>query len=503
MKIDPKDINLYAVAHGGKQVTFKSVATIHRFDADKDHKPDMNPYWSELTCMEWMQQNCEQDFIGVANYRRCFTDEALSNSEDDVLYVPERFYLPMPISEHWYGCHAPTYQIPNQTLALAKKHKLPIPADILEEFWNGKRLHPILMHYGNKDLVKRFTGLLFSCMMPIWEAYKDEYEHLEGYPQRWLGYLTERIQSCLIINKDYFFGNLKIKEAPMVMVEHGNVYPFAGLAPANQLVKDKNGYHHLGQINTQQEPMEESNTPIELIATAVVNGDQDLWRHYESIDYPVERYVVVDNSEGKFDGVKDVLFALEINPNKFVEEVVIIRPSMNLGYAGAINQIVKQNVDCNYWFITNDDWHVQPGELKRLAARLEEDFTGLLCEGGEMNGYSAFVMSDEMIEKVGLMDENFYPAYCEDNDHRYRMKLAGLTWDRFPLKATHVISSTLHSNPDFEERNKVSFPANIEYYIEKWGGDRGREVFTTPFNSGAPIDYWPYRLERVYNQRWL
>jgi GT2 family glycosyltransferase len=249
--------------------------------------------------------------------------------------------------------------------------------------------------------------------------------------------------------------------------------------------------------------MEETTEAIELMATVVVNGAENLLKHYNSIDYPVERYVVVNNSEHRFPEVTKALEDICNGSNTFVEEVIVINNRFNAGFAGAINQIIKQNVDCNYWFITNDDWHVVPGELKRLATRLQYEFTGVLCEGGDLNGYSAFVMSDEMVSRVGLMDENFYPAYCEDNDHRYRMKLAGLTWDRFPLEAEHVISSTLHSRKEFEERNKYTFSQNIKYYIEKWGGDRGMEVFTTPFNSGAPLDYWPYRPDRIYDQAWM
>ncbi len=242
---------------------------------------------------------------------------------------------------------------------------------------------------------------------------------------------------------------------------------------------------------------------IELLATAVVSNDDDLWQHYTSVDHPVERYVIVNNSEGRFPDVEHTLGNILNGCNPCIEEVVIINNRLNAGFGGAVNQIIKQNFDCNYWFITNDDWHVAPGELKRLDERLEDDFVGLLCDGTDANGYSAFVMSNEMVSKVGLMDENFYPAYCEDNDHRYRMKLAGLSWEKFPLKAGHNISSTLHNNPQFEERNQFTFRRNVEYYIEKWGGDRGQEKYVSPFGSGAPLDYWPYRPDRIYEQTWM
>jgi GT2 family glycosyltransferase len=157
---------------------------------------------------------------------------------------------------------------------------------------------------------------------------------------------------------------------------------------------------------------------IELLATAVVSGAEDLWKHYNSIDHPVERYVVVNNSEGQFPEVSDVIDKIVACSNDFVAEAVIVNNRMNAGFGGAVNQVIKQNIDCNYWFITNDDWHVSPGELAKLDERLEDEFVGLLCDGTDANGYSSFVMSNEMVSTVGLMDENFYPAYCEDNDHR-------------------------------------------------------------------------------------
>ena len=60
------------------------------------------------------------------------------------------------------------------------------------------------------------------------------------------------------------------------------------------------------------------------------------------------------------------------------------------------------------------------------------------------------VFGPGLIQNVGLMDENFFPAYYEDNDHRYRMKLAGLHWEYFPLKYSHKVSSTLKRDENFK-----------------------------------------------------
>lgn len=243
---------------------------------------------------------------------------------------------------------------------------------------------------------------------------------------------------------------------------------------------------------------------LELLATAVVNGADNLWRHYKSIDYPVDRYCIVDNSEGLFSDVTEVINKICQDNNQYINEpVVVLKNNFNTGFAGAVNQIIKQNIDCNYWFITNDDWHIAPGNLKKLDKRLKDYFFGLLCDPTELNGYSAFVMSNDMVSKVGLMDENFYPAYCEDNDHRYRMKQAGFTWENFPLVASHNVSSTLNSSKTFKEKNNVTFSSNVAYYIEKWGGDRGQERYITPYNSGAPLDYWRFNPDRIYNNAWF
>jgi len=57
-----------------------------------------------------------------------------------------------------------------------------------------------------------------------------------------------------------------------------------------------------------------------------------------------------------------------------------------------------------------------------------------------------------------MMDENFFPAYYEDNDHRYRMKLVGLQWEMFPLSYKHKVSSTLKSRKEFKVKNKTTLP---------------------------------------------
>lgn len=241
--------------------------------------------------------------------------------------------------------------------------------------------------------------------------------------------------------------------------------------------------------------------PIKMIGTMVLNGASDLLKQYACIDFPVNRYFIIDNSEGKFPEVRRAIREIQLSKPKFIKEIVVIENNKNLGFSGSVNQIVKQNTDVPYWVILSCDWHPKQNELQKLAQRLEQPFTAMLCDATQ-NGYSAMVFNAGLIKKVGMMDENFFPAYYEDNDHRYRMKLVGLEWELFPLAYEHKVSSTLHSRKQFQERNKDTFQRNLDYYIKKWGGTPGAEKFKSPFNVGGTIDYWPYDPIRAENQKW-
>jgi len=240
--------------------------------------------------------------------------------------------------------------------------------------------------------------------------------------------------------------------------------------------------------------------PIEMIGTMVLKGADDLINQFDCIDYPVKRYFILDNSQGDPD-VLNAIIGIKNTPSKYVDEIKVVHNVTNVGFSGSINQIIKQNTDCPYWCILSVDWHPKPGQLKKLGKRLEDPFVGILCDETQ-NGYSSMVFTPELLYVVGYLDENFFPAYYEDNDHRYRMKLAGFEWEYLPLVYTHRVSSTLKSSPEFQKKNQMTFAENGRYYIEKWGGLPGQEKYETPFNMDLPIDYWLYDPVRNERQRW-
>jgi GT2 family glycosyltransferase len=245
---------------------------------------------------------------------------------------------------------------------------------------------------------------------------------------------------------------------------------------------------------------------IPMIGTMILNGADDLWKQFESIDHPVDRYFILDNSMGKDKDVLQMIYDLKSDVDsfghKYIKKVEVVHNHMNVGFSGSVNQIIKQNIDCPYWCVLSVDWHPEPGQLKKLAKRLEDPFVGILCDESQ-NGYSSLVIAPELLYEVGYLDENFFPAYYEDNDHRYRMKLAGIEWEYLPLKYKHTVSATIKRDPQIYAKNQMTFKENGRYYVEKWGGLPGQETYTSPFDMDLPLDYWIYDPVRSQRQRWI
>jgi len=103
-------------------------------------------------------------------------------------------------------------------------------------------------------------------------------------------------------------------------------------------------------------------------------------------------------------------------------------------------------------------------------------------------GWACFLQREECWRAVGEYDELLWPAYFEDNDYHYRMRLAGLDYV-VPAggAVTHVGSATLHALPEVHRRTvDHHFRLNQAYYVRKWGGLPGEERFTRPFDGADP-----------------
>lgn len=176
-------------------------------------------------------------------------------------------------------------------------------------------------------------------------------------------------------------------------------------------------------------------------------------RLLESIDYPVEHLVIVDNSG-----------LAEWNPVKpaWVVNMWVIRVPFGLGLVGAWNLIVKSTPYAPYWVLVNDDAWFMPGEMAKIPGSVDTDALNFL---DITPLWSGVVFGEGMVDKVGLYDENFYPLYFDDNDLERRVDLAGITKVNLPVKMGHNNSSTLASG--FQEANSRSYTANNKLFAQR------------------------------------
>lgn len=181
-------------------------------------------------------------------------------------------------------------------------------------------------------------------------------------------------------------------------------------------------------------------------------------------DFSNEEILVIDN--GKQDIVKT------INSRVFVPEV-------NMGVAGSWNYICKEIFKKHdYAVLLNDDVYL--GYNTERVNQVIEKYPNTLIQS--YVSWSVVIISKHLYNLIGEFDEIFYPAYYEDSDYLYRMKLNGIRQEVSAELNPEVvrISMTQEKAPDFVN---TSMQANRNRYIAKWGGLPLLESYLIPYDA--------------------
>lgn len=187
---------------------------------------------------------------------------------------------------------------------------------------------------------------------------------------------------------------------------------------------------------------------------------------YYQQDFPQTKIYVLDN------GNQTELLNLNF-PN-----LVIKRKEKNIGVAASWNELCKEIFATHeYAVIMNDD--VYWGRKEYEVANVIRDYDKWLYTNPI--DWSIFIICRKTFDRIGEFDEGFYPAYFEDNDYLYRLKLSGISEFKIPflLPIIHRKSSTMEKDITIHEQ----FHKCKERYIQKWGGEPNQEKFKTPFNK--------------------
>jgi len=214
------------------------------------------------------------------------------------------------------------------------------------------------------------------------------------------------------------------------------------------------------------------------------------------------KLIIIDNAST--DGTHECLTDLEKRGL-----ISLITNKRNEGVARSWNdgiRMAKNRLGCDTFFIPNNDILLKKCTIDRMIEVLEKPDVGMVTAfnvKGEVDkpedlkkydvpirqklteapDFSCFMLNNQTIREIGYFDENFWPAYFEDNDYHYRMKIAGLK----ALKDSqslyyHFGSQTIKNSPNVQKISNEYYLQNKAYYVKKWGGEPGNETYQTPFN---------------------
>ena len=218
--------------------------------------------------------------------------------------------------------------------------------------------------------------------------------------------------------------------------------------------------------------------PIPVLIIPVLNRFDLLEQCIQSIDYPVDNLLIIDNSNSY--SLPDGLYA---------GNAQVLNMPANMGVAGSWNLGIKCFPHSPYWVIGSNDTHWNSGALLKMEESSSENRLVLSTQS-----WNTFSIGSGVVKKVGLFDENYHPAYYEDSDYSERMNKLGI-WDWIINSEVDVnclgASTTLHSDPKFEELNKSTNESNYQYFSQKHSS---KNEFSLEFQ---------YQLQRRINNEWL
>jgi GT2 family glycosyltransferase len=175
-----------------------------------------------------------------------------------------------------------------------------------------------------------------------------------------------------------------------------------------------------------------------------------------SIDYPVGLLIIVNNHpNANFEGTHHI-------PNCVAEYRVLNMPA-NFGCAGSWNLGIKCAPFAPWWMVVSDDVIFQPGALEQFASECSPDHV-TICE--EWPHYQFFGVGENVVDTVGLFDENLFPANFEDDDYQRRCEISGVEFRIVNVPHSHVKQGTVHAT-EWAAQNTRTYNANEVYFVRK------------------------------------
>ena len=216
-----------------------------------------------------------------------------------------------------------------------------------------------------------------------------------------------------------------------------------------------------------------SKEALPLLGIPIVNGPDRLEALLASLDVPVDTLALVDHSPGP-GPVRDLLARLERDGIPGVNRVCVARPFGNAGVAKAWNSILLAFPSAAYALIANHDVVFPPGVLAQLMQQVDPSQPQWLPLLSRPAAFSAFVITPQVWNRIGLFDQSFVPAYWEDTDYRDRLEADPMIqrieqgpWLAAMDAANPTQSASLRDDPDLAAENESSFALNRLWYFSR------------------------------------
>ena len=245
---------------------------------------------------------------------------------------------------------------------------------------------------------------------------------------------------------------------------------------------------------------------IPVIGVPILNGSGWLKKQIDSIDYPVQDYVIVNNGG---DQIYKEIQAIISQPHPYIQNFHVNNNISNIGVAPSWNLVIKSFMHSPYWIIVNHDVAFEEGFLEEMNELAQYENVKLIFGQEGDDGYGSFdlfLMKSSLIQSHGLFDENLYPAYCEDLDYIMRLINKPVNTINFMRKKyshggsfdySKTGSQTRRADSKLNEKIVYAWKKNWEYMNKKWGeGWWDYNPYKTPFNiPNLSIKYTSYDLD--------
>ena len=115
----------------------------------------------------------------------------------------------------------------------------------------------------------------------------------------------------------------------------------------------------------------------------------------------------------------------------FAEALVVIRTRENMGYGRSMNLGMMMSPWAELWLCANADVEFPPSSIQSVLPTIDrETRSGAMLFMLGIH-FSAVILTQYLVRKVGYFDANLWPAYVEDCDLMLRVRMAavGLEFD--------------------------------------------------------------------------